>query len=124
MDILLAPVFESFLAVRKECLAAGGFVVGPMGAGTAGTLFEFAMEACTPDKEVPGRFRFEPWLAGAVYESHVSTGEGAFRYLGLIDEIEINNDAHRYRHPKMKPGEGHHGEGVYDERMPALMTRV
>lgn len=121
MDVLLAPVFESFLAVRERCLAAGGFVVGPMGVGTAGALFEFALEAGVPDKDLPHRFAFDPWLAGAIYESHVSEGEGAFRYVGLIDEIEINNGGHRYRFPKMKPGEGHHGEGEHDERMPAFV---
>ena len=30
--------------------------------------------------------------------------------------IEINNDGHSYRFPKMKPGEGKHGEAKYDER--------
>lgn len=121
MDVLLAPVFESFLAVRKPCLDNGGFVVGPMGMGTAEELFEFALVAGKRDKAVPHRFTFDPWLAGAVYESHVSMGDGAFRYMGLIDEIEINNDGHSYRFPKMKPGEGTHGENKHDERMPAFV---
>ncbi len=38
-------------------------------------------------------------------------GEGGFRYVGLIDEIEINPDNRHYRFPKMKPGEDHHGGG-------------
>jgi len=121
MDVLLAPVFESFLDLRKPCLDNGGFVVGPMGMTTAEELFGFAIEAGTRDTEVPHRFTFDPWLAGAVYESHVSEGTGAFRYMGLIDEIEINNDGHTYRFPKMKPGEGTHGEEKYDERMPAFI---
>jgi len=121
MDVLLAPVFEDFLNIRKPCLDSGGFVVGPTGTMTAEALFDFAIEAGKCDKERPYRFTFEPWLAGAVYESHVSVGTGAFRFMGLIDEIEINSDGHRYRDRKMKPGEGTHGEEECDERMPAFV---
>ena len=121
MDLLLAPVFEDFLNIRMACLDNGGFVVGPMGMTTAEELFDFAIEAGSRDKEVPHRFSFDPWLPGAIYESHVSDGSGAFRFMGLIDEIEINNDGHSYRFPKMKPGEGTHGEDKYDERMPAFV---
>lgn len=121
MDALLAPVYESFLAVRKPCLKCGGFVVGPMGIMTTEDLFEFACEAGIRDKEFPYRFTFSPMLPGVVYESHVEDGVGGFRYMGLIDEIEINHDGHVYRFPKMKPGEGHHGEEKYDERMPTFV---
>src|SRR5687768_11580524 len=119
MDVLLAPVYEDFLVILKQCLGEGGFVVGPMGESTAGTLFDYAHKYGRKDKDFPHRFAFEPWLSGVVYESHVSTGAGAFRYMGLIDEIEINAHHTPYRFPKMKPGEGHHGEAKYDERMPA-----
>ena len=120
-DVLLAPVIESFLDIRKPGLDSGGFVVGSMGMTTAEELSEFAIDAGTRDKEMPHRFSFDPWLAGAIYDSHVSDGSGAFWYMGLIDEIEINNDGHTYRFPKMKPGEGTHGEEKYDERMPAFV---
>ena len=121
MDVLLAPVYESFLRVRRQCLDAGGFVVGPMGVATAESLFEYAIEEGRRDTDSPHRFAFDPWLAGAVYESHVEEGTGAFRYMGLIDEIEINSDGHAYRFPEMKPGEGSHGEEKFDERMPAFV---
>ena len=90
MDVLLAPVFQSFLEIRQKCLDNGGFVVGPIGVTTAEELFAFAVKEGVRDKESPHRFAFDPWLAGAVYESHVEEGNGAFRYVGLIDEIEIN----------------------------------
>jgi hypothetical protein len=121
MDVLLAPVYESFLAVHKSCLECGGFVVGPIGVSTAENLFTFACEAGRRDEDAPCRFNFAPWLPGIVYESHVESGEGGFRYMGLIDQIEINDDNHIYRFPKMKPGEGHHGEKKFDERMPAFV---
>ena len=121
MDVLLAPVFESFLAVRDKCLAYGGFVVGPIGTMTAENLFEYSVENGARDTEFPHRFSFDPWLASVIYETHVKEGPGGFRYLGLIDEIEINADIQPYRFPKMKPGEGHHGEHKYDERMPAFI---
>jgi hypothetical protein len=121
MDVVLAPVYEYFLEYRTQCLGKGGFVVGPMGVTTAEDLFDFAVEVGIRDKEVPHRFTFDPWLAGAVYESHVTDGSGAFRYIGLVDEIEINNDGHSYRFPDMKPGEGTHGEEKFDERMPAFI---
>lgn len=120
MDMLLAPVFQDFLGVRPQCLAEGGFVVGPMGPFTMIRLLEYAKECGRADPTTPDRFEFDPWLPGVVYESH-ATGGGGYRYVGLIDEIEINRCGGHYREPKMKPGEGHHGEARTDERMPAFV---
>lgn len=120
--MLLAPVYESFLKVRTQCLSAGGFVVGPIGETTAGQLFDYATKHGERSKDFTSRFAFNPMLPGAVYESHVSAGnKGGFHFIGLIDEIEINENHQPYRFREMKPGEGIHGEPKYDERMPAYV---
>src|SRR5437762_3331621 len=121
MDVLLAPVYQTFLAIRNQCLAHGGFVVGPIGAMTAEHLFNYSIENGVSDPEFRHRFSFDPPLASVIYESHVHGGLGGFRYFGLIDEIQLNADNQPYRFPKMKPGEGHHGEEKFDERMPAFV---
>lgn len=121
MDVLLAPVFESFLREREACLGHGGFVVGPIGVVTATDLFEECVSRGTRDPTVRSRFTFAPMLPGIVYESHVSTGVGGYRYVGLIDEIEINETNARYRDERMKPGRGEFGEKADSERMPAYV---
>lgn len=121
MDVLFAPVFESFLAERHQCFAHGGFVVGPMGADTAADLFE---ECCQRGERKPpdaARFVFSPMLAAVVYECRCAAGGGGYRYLGLVDEIEINTSGARYRYELMKPGRGVDGEHADDERMPAFV---
>lgn len=121
MDVLLAPVFESFLREREACLAHGGFVVGPIGVTTATDLFEECVQRGLRDPAVRSRFTFAPMLPGIVYESHVAAGAGGYRFIGLIDEIEINDSNARYRDERMKPGRGEFGEKADSERMPAYV---
>jgi hypothetical protein len=121
MDVLLAPVYESFLHERDACLKHGGFVVGPIGAATATDLFEECVARGTRDPASRARFVFAPMLPGIIYESHVAGGAGGYRFVGLIDEIEINDSNARYRDERMKPGRGESGEKADAERMPAYV---
>lgn len=121
MDVLLAPVYESFLRERHACLRAGGFVVGPIGVVTATGLFEECVSRATRSPVSPNRFAFSPLLPGIIYESHTAIGTGGYRFIGLIDEIEINAGNLPYRHAAMKPGRGTHCEHADAERMPAYV---
>ncbi len=122
MDVLLAPVYQSFLETLDDYLGHGkGFVVGPVGTTTATDLFMQCAERGKRDPSGAARFSFRPLLPGIVYESHVAVGTGGYRYVGLIDEIEINETGDRYRYESMKPGRGDAGEKADDERLPAYV---
>ena len=58
MDVLLCPVQSFFTSVYEPCIKAGGFVVGPIGSGTAGRLLEFAASAGLRDPDFPHRYSF------------------------------------------------------------------
>lgn len=121
MDVLIAPVYASFLEERDECLGNGGFVVGPVGDFTAEHLFVGAVERGQRDPGQPGRFAFAPMLPCVIYESHSSIGDGGFRYVGLVDEIETHDRRQKYRCERMKPGRGEHGEKAEFEKLPAFV---
>src|SRR4051812_12154895 len=109
MDMLLAPVYEDFLAIKDKCLGHGGFVVGPMGTSSTIKLLEYIKSAGTktPNREFEERYLFDPPLAGVIYESHrTSDLSGGYAYVGIVDEIINNRHNQPYYNLMMKPGEG------------------
>lgn len=128
MDVLLAPVYASFLAVADECFRASaatehgaGFVVGPIGEFTAEKLWDGSRKRGLASPAHPHRFAFKPMLPCLVYESHTDA-IGTFRFAALVDEIEINGTPrHEYRCTEMKPGRGVAGALAKDEILPAFV---
>lgn len=128
MDVLLAPVYASFLAVADECFRASdatehgaGFVVGPIGDFSAEKLWDGSRTRGVASPAHPHRFAFKPMLPCLVYESHTDA-IGTFRFAALVDEIEINGTPrHEYRCTEMKPGRGVAGARAKDEILPAYV---